>query len=70
MTDHRGAVGQLQPESTADNLRVYLREMGSVPLLTRRAEISLARRIERGPLAGAEHSGAVRPRRSRAASTP
>jgi RNA polymerase primary sigma factor len=48
MTDHRGAVGQLQPESTADNLRVYLREMGSVPLLTRRAEISLARRIERG----------------------
>jgi RNA polymerase primary sigma factor len=29
-------------------LRMYLREMGRVPLLTRRAEVSLARRIERG----------------------
>jgi RNA polymerase primary sigma factor len=48
MTDHRRTVGQLQPDATADNLRVYMREMGSVPLLTRRAEITLARRIERG----------------------
>jgi RNA polymerase primary sigma factor len=29
-------------------LSMYLREMGRVPLLTRRAEVSLARRIERG----------------------
>jgi RNA polymerase primary sigma factor len=29
-------------------LRMYLREMGRVPLLTRQAEVSLARRIERG----------------------
>ena len=34
-------------EKTSDPLRIYLREMGSVPLLTRQAEISLARRIER-----------------------
>ncbi len=32
---------------TSEPLRIYLREMGSVPLLTRQAEIFLARRIER-----------------------
>jgi len=48
MNGPRPRVGQPQPESSADNLRVYLREMGSVPLLTRRAEIDLARSIERG----------------------
>jgi RNA polymerase primary sigma factor len=40
-----------QPSQSAGNggnLRVYLREMGSVPLLTRRDEIRVARRIERG----------------------
>jgi len=31
-----------------DSVRVYLREMGSVPLLTREGEIELAKRIERG----------------------
>jgi RNA polymerase primary sigma factor len=35
-------------EKNADPLPVYLREMGSVPLLNRRKEVSLARRIERG----------------------
>jgi len=35
-------------EATNDPLPVYLREMGRVPLLTRQAEVSLARRIERG----------------------
>ena len=35
-------------EKTSDPLPVYLREMGRVPLLTRQAEVSLARRIERG----------------------
>ena len=33
---------------TDDPVRVYLREMGSVPLLTRRGEVDLARRMERG----------------------
>ena len=33
---------------TDDPVRVYLREMGSVPLLTRKGEVDLARRMERG----------------------
>jgi len=48
MADDRPKVVLLQPESAGDNLRVYLKEMGSVPLLTRRAEIVLARKMERG----------------------
>jgi len=35
---------------TDDPVRVYLREMGSVPLLTREGEVNLARRMERGKL--------------------
>ncbi len=35
---------------TDDPVRVYLREMGSVPLLTRQGEVDLARRMERGKL--------------------
>jgi RNA polymerase primary sigma factor len=33
---------------TDDPVRVYLREMGSVPLLTRKGEVDLARKMERG----------------------
>src|SRR5512143_611680 len=33
-----------------DPVRVYLREMGSVRLLTRQGEVDLARRMERGKL--------------------
>jgi len=33
---------------TDDNLRVYLGEMGSIPLLSKRQEVELARRMERG----------------------
>src|SRR5450432_4154903 len=33
---------------TDDPVRVYLREMGAVPLLTREGEVQLARRMERG----------------------
>lgn len=33
---------------TDDPVRVYLREMGAVPLLTREGEVDLARRMERG----------------------
>ncbi|MEJ7604770.1 MAG: sigma-70 factor domain-containing protein [Bryobacteraceae bacterium] len=35
---------------TDDPVRVYLREMGSVPLLTRDGEVTLARKMERGKL--------------------
>ena len=35
-------------EKSNDSVRVYLREMGMVPLLTREGEIELAKRIERG----------------------
>ncbi len=35
-------------DKTNDPVRMYLREMGTVPLLTREGEIDLARRIERG----------------------
>jgi RNA polymerase primary sigma factor len=37
-------------EKTNDPVRIYLREMGTVPLLTREGEVELARRIERGRL--------------------
>jgi RNA polymerase primary sigma factor len=40
--------GQL--EKTNDPVRMYLREMGTVPLLTREGEVEIARRIERGQL--------------------
>lgn len=35
-------------DKTNDPVRLYLREMGSVPLLKREGEVVLARRIERG----------------------
>ncbi len=37
-------------EKTNDPVRVYLREMGIVPLLTREHEVAIAKRIERGHL--------------------
>src|SRR5215469_1215118 len=37
-------------DHTDDPVRVYLREMGTVKLLTRQAEVDLARRMERGTL--------------------
>ena len=37
-------------EKTNDPVRMYLREMGTVPLLTREGEVSIAKRIERGQL--------------------
>ncbi|MFN7992551.1 MAG: sigma-70 family RNA polymerase sigma factor [Bryobacteraceae bacterium] len=39
-----------ESKSTDDPVRVYLREMGSVRLLSRQGEIELARRMERGTL--------------------
>ncbi len=39
------------PLDKTDPVRLYLREMGTVPLLTREGEVDIARRIERGKLA-------------------
>src|SRR5262249_62266657 len=44
---------KLAPEvldKTTDPVRLYLREMGAVPLLTRQGEIEIAKRFERGHL--------------------
>src|SRR5438874_10883924 len=38
-------------DKTNDPVRMYLRELGTVPLLTREGEVEIARRIERGKLA-------------------
>jgi RNA polymerase primary sigma factor len=37
-------------DKTSDPVRLYLREMGTVPLLTRQGEIEIAKRFERGHL--------------------
>jgi RNA polymerase primary sigma factor len=37
-------------EKTNDPVRIYLREMGAVPLLTREGEVNIAKRIELGQL--------------------
>jgi RNA polymerase primary sigma factor len=37
-------------EKTNDPVRIYLREMGTVPLLTREGEVAIAKRIERGQM--------------------
>src|SRR5579883_1818795 len=41
----------LSVEPSLDSLRLYLREIGKVPLLTAEQEVLLARRIERGDMA-------------------
>ncbi|MFN7975344.1 MAG: RNA polymerase sigma factor RpoD [Acidobacteriota bacterium] len=38
-------------DKTNDPVRMYLREMGTVPLLTREGEVEIAKRIERGQMA-------------------
>lgn len=37
-------------DKTSDPVRLYLREMGTVPLLTRQGEVEIAKRFERGHL--------------------
>ena len=37
-----------QPGKTDDPVRMYLREMGTIPLLTREGEVEIAKRIEEG----------------------
>ena len=46
--DVDSAVPKSESEFTADLVKLYLREMGGVMMLTRDGEISLARRIEKG----------------------
>ena len=63
--DNADELGELEltqdfSDKTNDPVRMYLREMGTVPLLTREGEIELAKRIERG-------QGAVRKALSRSA---
>jgi RNA polymerase primary sigma factor len=48
--DFQGAAQVEESIYTDDPVRVYLREMGAVPLLTREGEVDLARRMERGKL--------------------
>ncbi len=45
----------LSVEPSLDSLRLYLREIGKVPLLTADQEISLAKRIERGDMGAKQH---------------
>ncbi|HXF98853.1 MAG TPA: sigma-70 family RNA polymerase sigma factor [Gaiellaceae bacterium] len=45
----------LSVEPSLDSLRLYLREIGRVPLLTADQEVSLAKRIERGDMAAKQH---------------
>ena len=45
----------LTVEPSLDSLRLYLREIGKVPLLTADQEVSLAKRIERGDEAAKQH---------------
>jgi RNA polymerase primary sigma factor len=42
-------------EPSLDSLRLYLRSIGRVPLLTAEQEVALAKRIERGDVAAKEH---------------
>jgi RNA polymerase primary sigma factor len=48
--DVRLAGVDLSVEPSLDSLRLYLREIGRVPLLTAEQEVSLAKRIERGDM--------------------
>jgi RNA polymerase primary sigma factor len=51
----RGVELDLTVEPTLDSLRLYLRSIGRVELLTAEQEVSLARRIERGDMGAKEH---------------
>jgi RNA polymerase primary sigma factor len=46
---------ELGAESSLDSLRLYLRSIGRVPLLSAEEEVCLAKRIERGDVAAKQH---------------
>ena len=49
--EEKGPKLDLTVEPSLDSLRLYLREIGKVPLLTADQEVYLAKRIERGDMA-------------------
>ena len=49
------AEADLSAEPSLDSLRLYLRSIGRVPLLTAEEEVALAKRIERGDIAAKQH---------------
>jgi RNA polymerase primary sigma factor len=49
------AEADLTVDPSLDSLRLYLRSIGRVPLLTADEEVSLAKRIERGDIAAKQH---------------
>jgi RNA polymerase primary sigma factor len=49
--EEKGPKLDLTVEPSLDSLRLYLREIGKVPLLTADQEVTLAKRIERGDMA-------------------
>jgi RNA polymerase primary sigma factor len=51
LKDEQGPELDLSVEPSLDSLRLYLREIGKVPLLTAEQEVALAKRIERGDMA-------------------
>jgi RNA polymerase primary sigma factor len=61
----KGDIGLVPPpgalEKTNDPVRIYLREMGAVPLLTREGEVDIAKRIERGQLRVLKALGSLLP---------
>jgi RNA polymerase primary sigma factor len=55
LDDMRKAEVDLSVEPSVDSLRLYLRSIGRVPLLTAEEEVSLAKRIERGDVSAKQH---------------
>jgi RNA polymerase primary sigma factor len=55
LADLRRSDVELGMESSLDSLRLYLRTIGRVPLLSAVEEVSLAKRIERGDMAAKQH---------------
>jgi RNA polymerase primary sigma factor len=53
--DPKAPVLDLSVEPSLDSLRLYLREIGKVPLLTADQEVTLAKRIERGDFLAKQH---------------
>jgi RNA polymerase primary sigma factor len=49
------AEADLSADPSLDSLRLYLRSIGRVPLLTAEQEVTLAKRIERGDIAAKQH---------------
>jgi RNA polymerase primary sigma factor len=55
LTELRKGEVDLTVEPSLDSLRLYLRSIGRVPLLSAEEEVSLAKRIERGDVSAKQH---------------